>query len=118
VQIGAADAAAVDLDANLPSKRSWLPALHAPQWLARDRPWLVDGPGVHLAILTSRRWRGEPSAARLALGQSKPFVLHELDQVAAADLQHLTALGVAGNHSNHHIVSGVVLNLDAPALER
>ena len=63
VQIGPADAAAVDLDANLLGKRGRHPALHMTQRFAVDRPRLVYGPGVHLAILTSRRSRGEPSVA-------------------------------------------------------
>ncbi len=55
VQIGAADAAAVDLDANLLGKRVGHSAFHAPQRFALDRPRLMYRPGVHLAILTSRR---------------------------------------------------------------
>ena len=56
VQIGAADAAAVDLDANLLGNGVGHSAFHAPQRVALDRPRLMYGPGVHLAILTSRRW--------------------------------------------------------------
>src|SRR5688500_13827582 len=52
VQIGAADAAAGDLDADLPGKRGRHSAFHLPQRFTLNRPRLVYGPGVHLAILT------------------------------------------------------------------
>jgi hypothetical protein len=48
----------------------------------------------------------------------EPFVLHEFDQIAAADLEHLTTLGGAGDHGNHLVAAGAVLSLDAPALQR
>jgi hypothetical protein len=63
VQIGAAHAAAVDLDANLSRKRGGHPAFHPSQRLTIDRSRLTYGPGVHLDILTSRPWRWKPLVA-------------------------------------------------------
>jgi hypothetical protein len=77
VQIGAADAAAVDLDADLPGKRGWHPAFHAPQRFILDRPRFMYGPGVHLAILTSRRSLGNRRDADfLSDNQAQVDVFH------------------------------------------
>ena len=57
VQIGPADAAAGDLDAYLLGKRGRDSAFRVLQRSILDRPRLMDGPGVHIAILTSQRWR-------------------------------------------------------------